>query len=209
VDIPDPGQQTEVSFSVPADTGYRAGVLAVESNGTLKDVLAHGSSGQFQVQVDDTSQVPLDVRLADLTVELPSELTPGVTDTLHTTFEINTPGIDYTFFAKQSAVSEFEFFDGASLDRLGSKTETDTTISQNFSINGPDVDSQDTTYVKVELSWGSGESWVTPRRQLNPDFFPSQRGSSFEIPVVPGQDENGTIIITFSSDGTMKRRVVN
>ena len=211
VNIPNPGQQTEVSFSVPADTSYRAGVLAVEPRDldpTDKKILAHGSSDSFNVQADDTSRVSLDVRPADLTVELPSQLTPGVTDTLKSTYNVNVSDIDETLFARQGSTPQFQILDGVRLDRVGREIRSDSTVVQSFSIVGPDTNTEDTTYVKVQVSMGSSTAWEPPGRRLIPRFFPSREGSSFEIPVVPSESNNGTVIITFSSDGTMTRRVV-
>lgn len=217
VNIPDPGQQTEVSLDVPADAGYRAGILAVtaldEFNLSKKQILAHGSSGTFTVQSDDTSQVNLEVRVADLTLEAPESVPPNRTDSIRAIYGVNPPGVRMSFNAEQSSNSTFDFYSGSILNSVGVE-ETDTTISQQFEINAPNVDSKDTTYVKVSVNPNAREGavWTTAGREFWFSFFPSEDGPSFEIPVVPGSgDDDGTVIITFSKDGDAwekTRRVV-
>jgi hypothetical protein len=217
VNIPDPGQQTKVSLDVPAEQGYRAGVLAVtiaDGNFPLgKELLAHGSSGTFTVQSNDTSQVSLDVRAADLTLEAPESIPPNRTDTIRAVYGINPPEIESTLEGRQSSNPSFDFFDGSILNEL-SRSSPEDTASYKFEISGPNVSSEDTTYVKIGVSHNifQGPKWTTFNRSLADSFFPSKNGPSFEIPVVPGSgDDDGTVTIIFSRDGDgweKTRRVV-
>ena len=206
IDIPDPGQQTEVSFDVPSGEGYRTGILAVtpadESDQTRKKLLAHGSSDQFTVMSDDTSQVALDLRPADLTLEAPESLAPNQTDTIEATYQLNPPDANASLNARQGSNPTFDFLDGSRLNRVGSRGETDTTQSQRFEIAGPNVENEDTTFVKVRVFLDISDEWTTADRSLDAvSVFPSRRGPSFEIPVVPGSgDDDGTVVITFSRD---------
>ena len=213
VNIPDPGQQTEVSLDVSAGTGYRAGVLAVTPGlyPTDKIIRAHGSSGQFTVESNDTSQVNLDVRPAELTLERPESLAPNQTDTITATYQINPPDVSPSLIARQGSDPAFNVGDGTSLSSVGAGTEADTSISEQYEITAPNVENEDTTYVKVRVNPGSTSSWTTIDRSTAPSWFPSRDGPSFEIPVVPEGGDDGTVIITFSKgeDGWEKtRRIV-
>lgn len=211
VNIPDPGQQTEATLDVPADQGYRAGILAVDrSSGRFssgREILAHGSSGTLTVQTDDTNQVTLDVRPARLTLKRPESIAPNRTDTVTMTYSINPSDLGEVFTSEQSSSSNFDYGSGSDLNRVsGSFSETDTTISESFEIVGPNVDTESTTYVKVKYvpspSLNDPTQWVPGDRALGNSYFPSENDSSFEIPVVPGSgDGSGTIIITFLRDG--------
>jgi hypothetical protein len=217
VNIPDPGQQTEVSLDVPANQGYRAGILAVtavsEFDPSSKQILAHGSSGTFTVQSDDTSQVDLEARVADLTLEAPESIPPNRTDTIRAIYGVNPPEVGTPLGAEQSSNPTFDYLNGSSLNSVGTG-ETDTTASEQFEVNGPNVSSEDTTYVKVRAFSivDQGGTWTTANRELGDTTFPSENGPSFAIPVVPGSgDDDGTVIIVFSRDGDgweKTRRVV-
>jgi hypothetical protein len=217
VNIPDPGQQTEVSLEVPADQGYRTGILAVKPEDAFsplrKQILAHGSSDQFTVVSGDTSQVALDLRTADLTLKAPESLAPNKTDTIGTTYGINPPDIFPDLSAQKGTEPTFDFGQGTDLNRANG-TGTDTTFTERFEITAPNTSSEDTTYVKVVFTNISAdeEKWITTGRDIGQSFFPSRDGPSFEIPVVPGSgDDDGTVIIVFSmgEDGWEKtRRVV-
>lgn len=218
VNIPDPGQQTEVSLDVPANQGYRAGILAVtavsEFDASSKQILAHGSSGTFTVQSDDTSQVDLEARVADLTLEAPESIPPSRTDTIRAVYGINPTGLDpFIYPPWQNSNPTFGYGSGSELNGVGVQ-RTDTTESRQFEINAPNVSSEDTTYVKVRVTATArqGATWTTANRRLGGTTFPSENGPSFAIPVVPGSgDDDGTVIITFSRDGDSwekTRRVV-
>ena len=155
VNIPDPGQQTEVSLDVPANQGYRTGILAVKpedasSPPLSKQILAHGSSGSFTVVSNDTSQISLDVRAANLTLEAPESIPPNRTDTIRAVYGINPPEIDPSFQGRQSSNPSFAAFDGSVLNEL-SVSSTENTTSQKFEISGPNVSSEDTTYAKIRI----------------------------------------------------------
>jgi hypothetical protein len=218
VNIPDPGQQTEVSLDVPANQGYRAGILAVKPGPQIpsdrREIQAHGSSGRFTVQASDTSQVDLDVRPLEVTIERPESLTPNRTDTIKVVYQLNPPSFGAPrFFAEQSSNPMFSYDEGEDLNEIGRPIETDTSFTSSFEITGPNVSTEDTTYVKaLTIPDNDAEDvWTTPSLELSPNFFPSEGGSSFEIPVVPEGDGDGTVIITFSRDGDgweKTRRVV-
>jgi hypothetical protein len=196
--IPDPGQRTEVALDVPAQSGYRAGVLALTSN--PKRIRAHGSSSTFDVQSGDTTQVDLNVRTADLTLRRPSALRPNRTDTITAVYGINPPDLGLSVAAEVSSNSTFNYFGGTLLSPVDFG-ETDSTETESFEITGPDVQTEDTTYVKVKVRPSpSTEDWGTTGREIVNSYFPSKSGPSFAIPVSP-EEENGTIVITFSKDG--------
>jgi hypothetical protein len=83
-------------------------------------------------------------------------------------------------------------------------------VASTFEITGPNVDTEDATYVKVEVRPSVDSEWETPERRFSASCFPSETGSSFSIPVVPdSSDDDGTVIITFSEErGEWTRRVV-
>lgn len=209
VNIPDPGQQTEVSLDVPVDQGYRAGIIAVTQGNFEKDPLAYGASNQFEIQVDDTSQVALDVDPIELTASLPANVSPGEQDTVSFTYGVNIADIDETFLAEQSTNSTFDFGPPANLPRIGGGS-TDSTVTAVFEITGPS--DSDSLFVKTRVSHeGGDENWIPSSFQgISEKYFPTQNDVSFAIPVEDG-DGDGTVIITFSmgEDGWEKtRRVV-
>ena len=211
INIPGPDQRTNVTLSVPGGSNYRVGVLAVREDDTArKQILAHGSSGLLEVQNGDTSQVSLNVRPVTLTTRLPEEAQASVTDTIQATLEINIPDVSETLRARQSLTPDFSFLQGGQVPRITVPEETDSTVIHRYEFTPPSVESADTTHIKFEFTYtANANSWETPGRVLaSPVFFPSEEGPSFEIPVVPNESGNGTIIITFSSDGTMTRRIV-
>jgi hypothetical protein len=213
--IPDPGQQTEVSLDVPSGSGYRAGVLvtkpAEEFNTSDKNLLAHGSSSQFSVNGGDTTRVNLNVRVADLTLETPSVLRPNQKDTIRAIYGVNPPDVDVLFYANESSNPSFDHSDGTGLDNVGGG-QTDTSFVEDYEITGPNVQSEDSTYVKVAVLPDASNEWRVAGRDFNRSYFPSEDGPSFEIPIVPGSgNDDGTVIITFSRDGDgweKTRRVV-
>jgi len=137
VNIPDPGQQTEVSFDVPSGQGYRTGIIATTPASEFvpqsKRVLAHGSSEEFAVVSNETSQVALNPRPANLTLETPESLAPNQTDTIEATYTINPPDSDSRVGSAQQG-STPSFDSGSDLTPVGSGPETDTTVSRSFEI---------------------------------------------------------------------------
>lgn len=196
VNIPDPGQRTEVSLSVPADNGYRAGVLAAREGFSIrKQILAYGASSAFDVQAGDSVQASLDVQPAEVTLERPESLAPNQTDTITVTYAPNVPDIDHKVGLHQGSAPNFE----AGNPDLGFEGgETDSTVFQRFEVTAPNVQSKDTTYVKVSVRPRDDGNWSTLNAEPTwSTYFPSQRGPSFEIPVVPESSGDGTVIITF------------
>jgi hypothetical protein len=210
VDIPDPGQTTSVELNVAPNAGYRAGVLAVAKLSPFnnrKTIQAFGASLPFDVQANDTSRVSLDVQPADITVEVPRQLRPGATDTIAATFQLNIPEVDHLLRAQEASDSTFRFFEGTDLEKLGSTT-TDGSVTQRFSISAPSTQDEDTTYVKVSVFHSNigSDNWLTAGTEVDRNYAPSLDEASFAVPI--GTGGGGTIIISFSSDGTVLRRTV-
>ena len=70
------------------------------------------------------------------------------------------------------------YFDGQILDNIEYGIGTDTTVASTFEITGPNVDTEDATYVKVEVRPSVDSEWETPERILPSDAFlwePSRR----------------------------------
>ncbi len=199
LNIPDPGQQTKVSFDVPPDNGYRAGVIAVET--PSNEVRAHGSLAQsFEVQSGDTTSVNLDPRPAEVSLGFPESIEPNRADTVSVTYEINVPGGNEDIRLRQGSDSTF-FYNSGSIPETISTSETDSSATERFEISSPNVSDRDTTYLKVRTAVFNAEQWTTSEERLGIDYIPAREGSSFAIPVVPNGDEDGTVIITFSRDG--------
>lgn len=212
VDIPDPGQETEASLEVPADEGYRAGVLVLtEATGSRfvnKRVLGHGSSAQFGVNSKDTSAVSLEVRPAEVTIELPDSIPPGVTDTISATYGINVPDVSERIDASKGNTEAFGFTDGQYLNEISS-SETDSSVTSAFEITGPGS-GRDTTYVRVRVELAGSVQWLPVGRDIRFDFFPPNEDPAFSLPVA-SENKDGTVIITFSKTGNgwkKTRRVV-
>ncbi len=222
VEVPETGQQTDVEFSAPPGSGYRAGVIAtvgVSRNEELESPRAMGTSGSFEVTSGETTQTSLDLRVTGMTVELPESIVPGVTDTMSATLEMNAFGVDESLGARKGQSSGFNYFsDGETLNEVGFGSEGDSTVTQKFEVS-TSSSSQDTLYVKVQAnynsvnaSWteGTGNSLWYAQFPKPDDLADPDEGPSFKIPVGSG-DKNGTVIITFSEgeDGWKKtRRVV-
>lgn len=223
VEVPEAGQQTDVEFSAPSGSGYRAGVIAtvgVTNNGELESPRAMGTSGSFEVTSGDTIQASLSLRVTGMTVELPESIAPGVTDTMEATLEMNAIGVNETLRARKGQNSGFNYFqDGEALNEVGSGSEGDSTVTQKFEVS-TSSSSQDTLFVKVQASYkGQNQPWTEGTgNSLWYAYFPEPNdlsshddGPSFKIPVESDGDGNGTVIITFSrdEDGWEKtRRVV-
>lgn len=219
INIPDPGQQTDVEFGIPSGTGYRAGVIAtvgVTGNDELESPRAMGTSNTFEVSSNDTTSVPLDLSVTGMTVELPQSLTVGVTDTMRATLEMNAFGVNESIRARKGPNSGFNYFqDGESLSDAGSGSEGDSTVTQEFEVSASS--SRDTLYVKVQSSYSSSNSsWTEGTgNSLWYAYFPKpedlnreDEGPSFKIPVGSSGDGSGTVIITFlrEEDGWEKTR---
>ncbi|MCS3678685.1 hypothetical protein GGP72_002911 [Salinibacter ruber] len=215
--IPDPGSQTEVSFSVPSGEGYRSAVLVTKSDtGTGADsgdklIMGTGKSSTFAVGGGDTARADLDVRPAELSLEVPSSIRPNEVDTVTATYGINLVEIYPGLMLSQRSTPRFNYSQGGSSVAGGA---TDTSITDQFEITGPDVATEDTTYLKIRTTKDVQRGWRNPQDGWQPEgirfgarYFPSKNGPSFKVPVVP-DSSNGTVIITFSrgEDGWKKTR---
>mgnify|MGYP000594818033 CR=1 FL=1 len=222
VDVPSSGGQTEVSFDAPSGDGYRAGIITtvgVTRNEELESPRAMGTSDPFTIASGDTAQVSPTISVTGITVELPESISPGVTDTMRATVEMNAFGVEESLGARKGTRAEFNYFqDGESLNEVGFGSEGDSTVTQEFEVSTASS-SQDTVYVKVQSSYRSGNTewtegtgnslWYAYFPRPNPDNLADHdEGPSFKIPVESGGDGNGTVIITFSreKDGWVKTR---
>jgi hypothetical protein len=219
VEIPDPGQQTEVEMEVPPyqGQGYRVTVLAVD-NADERRILASGSSDNFYVEKDDTTQVDLDMRATDFTLEAPESIPPSDSfpssdpDTIKAIYDVAAPGgIAFYPEAEQEKYSSFSYSYGSRLERInvnefnrsstGGAISASFEISGSFAYNGDDpqyLEDGDTTYVKATvepeiIEWENGN--------FDTGYFPKGEGTpSFAIPVEE-ENDNGTVVITFSKNG--------
>jgi hypothetical protein len=181
-----------------------------------------GTSDPFSIASGDTVQVSPTISVTGITVELPESVSPGVTDTMKATVEMNAFGVGESLRARKGTTTEFNYFqDGESLNEVGFGSEGDSTVTQEFEVS-TSSSSRDTLYVKVQSSYKGGNTewteetgnslWYAFFPKPNPDNLSNHdEGPSFKIPVESGEDSDGTVIITFSKEknGWVKtRRVV-
>ncbi|CBH22774.1 hypothetical protein, secreted (plasmid) [Salinibacter ruber M8] len=196
-DVPDPGSQTEIAFTVPAGRGYRVGVMVTEDKGAQfsrreKALIAYGESSTGTVVGGDTTEASVGVRPTEVTLRAPAALRPSETDTIAAVYNINPPDALILLSAQPGSSPSFEYFNQMLLTEIETPN-TDTTVVQRFEITAPSVTSRDTTYVKVARIFEPPDprDWITGNRELARSYFPTEKGPpSFEIPVVPDTTES-------------------
>jgi hypothetical protein len=170
-----------------------------------------GKSSTFAVGGGDTARADLDVRPAELSLEVPSSIRPNEVDTVTATYSMNLVEIYPGLILSQRSTPRFNYSQGGF---PVASSETDTSITDQFEITGPDVTTEDTTYLKIRTTKDPQRGWRNPQDGWQPEgirfgarYFPSENGPSFKVPVVP-DSSNGTVIITFSrgEDGWKKTR---
>lgn len=207
VNIPDPGGQTQISFSAPAEGGYRTGIIpSTLDYSTTKKVLGYGESSPFTIVGGDTARTSVDVRPEKLMVQAPSSLDPGETDTVTAVLNMNPPDFPLRLLAQQdSSVSNNEVEEDAAA--IGAP-DTDSTTVEQFLV-GDSLATGDSLYFKINryIEPNGPDAWMVGGRKLDSyERYPEDFSDEFAIPV-EGPDE-GTVIIVFTrgKDGWKKTR---
>ena len=90
-------------------------------------------------------------------------------------------------------------------------SETDTAQFTSFEYTPPNLTTRDTLAFLLSTSTIMREGWEVDRQSPGSVQY-TPPGSRFDIPLVPQSedsgDNTGTIIVTFTSDGAVTRRVV-
>jgi hypothetical protein len=202
VNVPDPGSATEVALEVPATTGMRAGVLAVESDSAIGDSelpYAVGTTNTFEVTANETTNVSPTLQSTQPSFQIPSSVGELEKDTIVVQAEALPEPM-----AESSINAGFDFSDGNRLNEVF--LDSTSTRSRGFEVSGSSDAS--TIYVKVGIDYALREYTEGTGGQLglavypNPDQF---SGESYEIPV--SSTETGTVAITFNEDGETRRVV--
>lgn len=206
VRVPDPGGETEVSLEVPEATGYRAGVLAVESDGAAFDNELPYSYGftesTFEVNAGETTQVSPTFNSAQPTIEIPDGV--GV-------FEKDTVRVETEIYLLASATrgtsAGFDFRSGVGLDKVYLDNTSSTQV-EGFEISGDSEVSK--WYVKVGVDYTARTFSEGTDGQLGMAYYPNpgngpDGSGAYEIPV---NSNSGTVVITFDKNGNKTRRLV-
>lgn len=203
VNVPDPGNATEVALEVPATTGMRAGVLAVESDSALGEnelPYAIGITNTFEVTANETTNVSPTLRSTQPSFQIPSSVGELEKDTIVVQAEaLPIPE------AEISTNAGFEFGNGNRVDEIFLDDST-STQSTGFEISGSSDIS--TIYAKVGLDYYLREFTEGTGGQLGYAVYPNpdqSSGESYEIPV--SSTQTGTVTITFDEDGETRRVV--
>lgn len=202
IEIPDPGERTEVGFSAEEETGYRAGVVAVKQVGSDYNVmLAGGQSDLFEVVEDSTQEVQVDVQPYTLSVERPDTLEPASAVTFNATLKgFSNPFNRYTLFYTLDESETDDLFSFGSAVSGDFSVVDDTTASGEAQFTIPDVNKDTTLFVRHRWLTRTDGSWRTDDRKKPSDVsFPWTRGA-VEIPV--SADGGNDIIISFSKEGS-------
>jgi len=207
VSVPEPGNATTVSLQVPASTGYRAGVLAVESDSAQGDeelpYAVGTTSSTFEVTAGNTTNVSPTLVSTQPTVQLPSSVGQLEKDTIRVEIGQATgysPGIGA--WSSTSA----EFAEQTNLDYVDLEESTPSTRVLGFEISGSDAS---TLYLQVGVfysndGWSNGtDGRLGSALYPNPDEYDK---GSYEIPTGSSAD-NGTVVITFGKNGERVRKV--
>jgi hypothetical protein len=215
VRVPDPGGTTQVSLKVPASTGYRAGVLAVESDSAQGDAelpYAVGTTeNTFKVAAGSTTSVSPPIRSLQPTVQLPSNVTALKKDTIRVEFG-RAQGYSVENYDVNAITDTTRAFDTyTSLDDTY-LTGSDSTVTEGFEVSAPSNTGASKLYLKIYIdyddrNWTDGTGGV-----LDYAFYPSPGDGfngtgTYEIPIGDSGD-SGTVVITFDEDGDRVRRVI-
>lgn len=191
VNIPDPGGQTQISFSAPAEGGYRTGIIPSTPADITKKVLGYGESSPFTIVGGDTARTSVDVRPEKLMVQAPSSLDQGETDTVTAVLNMNPPDIPMRLEANHDS-TDYPAEDAAAIGA----PDTDSTTVEQFLV-GDSLATGDSLYFDIirYIEPNNSDAWVVGRRLLD-DYksFPDD----FTIPI-EGSDE-GTVIIVFTRE---------
>jgi len=212
VSVPEPGNATTVSLQVPASTGYRAGVLAVESDSAQRDeelpYAVGTTSSTFEVTAGNTTNVSPTLVSLQPTVQLPSSVGQLEKDTVRV--EIGRAiGYDISDFDIEGIISTDPSFSSVADSPFGFELpdSTPSNLVAGLEVSGSDVS---TLYLKVAIDYQSSSSWTTGTGgTLGRTFFPNPDEfdkRSYEIPTGSSGD-TGTVVITFGKNGERVRKV--
>lgn len=204
VAVPEPGNATEVSLQVPAAAGYRAGVLAVESDSAEFDSelpYAVGTTeSTFEVTAGGTSNVSPTMRSLRPSIQVPASVGELEKDTIRVELG-NVEGFDPDDISAMAGTkSGFNYFDGTPLDQTGLLSTDPNTIARGIEIGNTDAN---TIYVKIEIDFDDNSRWrAGTDGSLSDAFFPNPGDGpngtgTYEIPVSSSSDDTGSIVITF------------
>ncbi|WP_251923537.1 hypothetical protein [Salinibacter ruber] len=205
VNVPDPGGQTQVSLTAPAEGGYRVGIMPTYRP-DLWRILGYGESNAFTIADGDTTRTSVDVQPETLAVQAPSSLDPGETDTVTAVLNMNPPDFPMRLEANQdSSVSDNEIEEEAAA--IGAP-DTDSTTVEQFLV-GDSLATGDSLYFSITrvIEPNDPDAWMVGERALNGyERYPEDFLDEFAIPV-EGSDE-GTVIIVFTrgEDGWERAR---
>jgi hypothetical protein len=203
-----------VSLKVPASTGYRAGVLAVESDSAEYDAelpYAVGTTeNTFKVAAGSTTSVSPPIRSLQPTVQLPGNVTELEKDTIKVDLG-RARGYFPSVYAESDTVAGFNFGSGTYLDDVY-LSNTDSTVTEGFEVSAPTTPTASTLHVKLSVRYYN-ENWTQGTGgELGYAYYPNPGGgddddSTYEIPIGDSGD-SGTVVITFDEDGDRVRRVI-
>lgn len=213
VSVPEPGNATTVSLQVPASTGYRAGVLAVESDsGEFDEELPYavGTTGStFEVTAGNTTNVSPTLVSLQPTVQLPSSVGQLEKDTVRVEIGRAT-GYDIDEFEIDARISTDPSFPSGGSDVFPFELadSTPSNLVAGLEVSGSDAS---TLYIQIGVDYGrAGQPWTEGTggslgfaSYPNPDVFDK---GSYEIPIGSTGD-TGTVVITFGKNGERVRKV--
>ncbi|WP_263819302.1 hypothetical protein [Salinibacter sp.] len=202
VNIPDPGGQTQVSFSAPAGGDYRTGIMPAFLVDVDKGILGYEESSPFTIVGGDTARTSVDVRPEKLMVQAPSSLDPGETDTVTAALNMNPPDFPIQLEAEHDS-TDLVVVDAAAIGA----PDTDSTTVQRFLV-GDSLATGDSLYFEIDrdIEPNGPDAWMVGGRKLNSyKSFPGGSGE-FSIPIEGPDEGTVTIVSTRGEDGWKKTR---
>lgn len=206
ITIPDPGSQTSVSFSAPANSNYFAGVVAYINDTqyhSAASALAGGKSNGFIVESGSNTKVTINAVPWKLQItSAPDTLISGTEITIEGKV-INGPISDFTkgYMDLCYGVKEFTEACPTSTTRAYDKSGSGNRQFK-FTFNAPTVDSKQIFRFQIHFSV-DGDTWNSAEPRYVPDvFLPSLilNENVFQIPIVPESDGDGSITISFDKN---------
>lgn len=195
VDIPDPGTSTKVDFSVPAGSGYFAGVIPKKS-GSPPVALAAGKSGPFSVTADATTQVQVDVSPWDISLtKAPESVTPGDTVTLQA--DISGAPVEGFLAPRFSATLCWDTNSDVGPCAVATSPAGDLNGSQaEINFNVPDISNADRFYFYFVFGVNGRDAWQESGNVAAKVNLPETTlgDTVFSLPVESG---SGDVEITF------------
>ncbi|MBB4637313.1 hypothetical protein [Longimicrobium terrae] len=193
VAIPAPGTQTQVQFSLPANTGYSVGVVAfTRSSASLREGLAAGVTHEVSILADQANTATVNVQPVSLTMSAPAFIRGGTKATLN--FTLNNPELASremlggNFYVNTGMTPWTS--DATVNQQLDGQT---TSTGYTFDVTAPTVEADTAIYLQgrilISFNW---EPSGTPVIFYAPSV---NRGQAlFRVPVRPA---SGTITVLF------------